>query len=150
MPEEERGGGGWNGEGGREEREEEEGKNYTRHWLMGHLEMHHFLFPNCHHLWYLALGGKRDVDVSGQTVSHCVEGIFLKGMNDESAGAGGGFSPSIPLLGVSRSLFSPGSFGALSRTRYRTGQLRTASFELSNRVTLYIELPSLKLCSLTV
>ena len=34
----------------------------------------------------------------GQTVSHCVEGIFLKGMNDESAG-GGGFSPSIPLLG---------------------------------------------------
>ena len=97
MPEEERGGG-WNGEGGREEREEEEGKNYTRHWLMGHLEMHHFLFSNCHHLWYLALGGKRDVDVSGQTVSHCVEGIFLKGMNDESAG-GGGFSPSIPLLG---------------------------------------------------
>ena len=30
-------GGGWNGEGGREEREEEEGKNYTRHWLIGHI-----------------------------------------------------------------------------------------------------------------
>ena len=115
MPEER--GGGWNGEGGREEREEEEGKNYTRHWLVGHLEMHHFI-SSVSDVTTFGMRGKRDISRFRSNRFLLSRGIFLKGMNDESAG--GGFSPSIP-LGVG--VCSPGSFGALSRACYRMGQL---------------------------